>query len=237
MGVWLKPRVWRKRHGLGRQELRSVRARLQRQAERLTTGWAEAPIKIVWPKSIRALLHGDKTDFTMLGLGPSRLAAPLPLTHPTKCAGDIVIPGVFVASALRFDHYLALLSSPPSPSSPPKKRRKLDRYPRPYFSACLAAYVAGLATTILVMHCFQAAQPALLSVHSFLLPARFALTRTVRYLSPACTASVLGLAAVKGDWSRMWDWDDGDDPFAEREQERKDEPEQFTANGQQAEKE
>ena len=58
--------------------------------------------------------------------------------------GDIVVPGLVVAIALRFDYALALKrvdGRPPSPSS---------RYPRRYFRACLAGYVIGLATTFAV---------------------------------------------------------------------------------------
>lgn len=54
-------------------------------------------------------------------------------------------------------------------------------FPKPYFTACAIAYVVGLATTMLVMHMFHAAQPALL------------------YLSPACILSALVTAAVRGE--------------------------------------
>ena len=58
--------------------------------------------------------------------------------------GDIVVPGLVVAIALRFDYALALKRAdgrPPLPSA---------RYPRRYFRACLGGYVAGLATTFAV---------------------------------------------------------------------------------------
>lgn len=74
-------------------------------------------------------------DFTMLGLG------------------DIVIPGVFVSLALRFDYARAIktpvellkaytagdgkLPEVPAPSG---------KYPKPYFWTVLASYIAGLAT-------------------------------------------------------------------------------------------
>lgn len=32
-----------------------------------------------------------------------------------------------------------------------------------------------------------------------------------RYLSPACTGSVIAVAALKGQLSRFWTWNDGDD--------------------------
>lgn len=72
-------------------------------------------------------------DFTMLGLG------------------DIVIPGVFISLALRFDYARALkkpvelLKASPKNSSM-KVPEPSDRYGRPYFYAVLASYIAGLAT-------------------------------------------------------------------------------------------
>jgi minor histocompatibility antigen H13 len=69
--------------------------------------------------------------------------------------GDIVIPGIFIALMLRFDESL--------------KRREGEDYPKPYFYSCSLAYLLGLITTILVMHCFQAAQPALLYLVPFCL--------------------------------------------------------------------
>lgn len=112
--------------------------------------------------------------------------------------GDIVIPGTFVALALRYDYARYAKSIEPTQSSAsttiksnssasadqkltnghttaavtkPTTAIKLDEAaqaqfrqsaPKPYFYAALTAYVSGLATTMLVMHVFHAAQPALL---------------------------------------------------------------------------
>jgi hypothetical protein len=81
----------------------------------------DVPIKLLWPK---ALLN-PSAGFMMLGLG------------------DIVVPGLFVATSLRFDHVRGAGATP-------------------YFTACLAAYALGLSATMAVMHTFKAAQPALL---------------------------------------------------------------------------
>lgn len=89
----------------------------------------DVPIKLLWPKSFGDLSKGHM----MLGLG------------------DIVVPGVFVALALRYDHKRALASGGDG-----------SRFSKPYFTAAVLAYVAGLATTMTVMHVFKAAQPALL---------------------------------------------------------------------------
>ncbi|XP_078149383.1 signal peptide peptidase [Carex rostrata] len=80
----------------------------------------DAPIKLLFPTS-------DATrPFSMLGLG------------------DIVIPGIFVALALRFD----------------VSRGKENRY----FRSAFLGYTVGLVLTIVVMNWFQAAQPALLYI-------------------------------------------------------------------------
>ena len=85
-----------------------------------------APVKIMFPKALGV----TPIPFSMLGLG------------------DIVIPGIFVALMLRFDHKHGFTSTP-------------------YFYANFVAYVLGLVTTVGVMHVFDAAQPALL----YLVPA------------------------------------------------------------------
>ncbi|XP_020256157.1 signal peptide peptidase 1-like isoform X1 [Asparagus officinalis] len=80
----------------------------------------DAPIKLLFPTSNSA------RPFSMLGLG------------------DIVIPGIFVALALRFD----------------VSRGKQNRY----FNSAFFGYTLGLVLTIVVMNWFQAAQPALLYI-------------------------------------------------------------------------
>lgn len=89
----------------------------------------DIPIKLLWPKS---LTFSTERGFTMLGLG------------------DIVVPGMFVALALRYDQHHA------------SQRGQYANYSKPYFYAALSAYLAGLGMTMTVMHVFKAAQPALL---------------------------------------------------------------------------
>lgn len=89
----------------------------------------EAPIKLVFPQDL--ITNGlSASNFAMLGLG------------------DIVIPGIFIALLLRFDHSL-------------KRKSKI------YFYSTMVAYFLGLLATIFVMHVFKHAQPALL----YLVPA------------------------------------------------------------------
>ncbi|GAB4835274.1 hypothetical protein Ancab_000183 [Ancistrocladus abbreviatus] len=80
----------------------------------------DAPIKLLFPTADAA------RPFSMLGLG------------------DIVIPGIFVALALRFD----------------ASRGKESQY----FKSAFSGYTVGLILTIIVMNWFQAAQPALLYI-------------------------------------------------------------------------
>ncbi|GAA6008143.1 hypothetical protein JCM11491_001900 [Sporobolomyces phaffii] len=138
----------------------------------------DAPIKIVFPKDL-----ANAKDFTLLGLG------------------DIVLPGAFLALALRFDYHRATSRALASSTRPP---RPTDRYPRTYFHASFLAYIAGLVTTIFVMHHFRAAQPALL------------------YLSPACVGSVTLVSLVRGESKEMWGWEDGEEERKAREKREKD---------------
>ncbi|CAG8590081.1 4748_t:CDS:2, partial [Acaulospora morrowiae] len=127
----------------------------------------DAPIKVVWPKRLFGLQPDEALQFTMLGLG------------------DIVIPGIYVALCLRFDHSNYIKSNP--------KARRNSKFPTPYFNNCFAAYILGLATTIVVMHTFKAAQPALL------------------YLSPACILSVMITGILKNQVKEVFTFSDKKD--------------------------
>mmetsp|Transcript_35682 Transcript_35682/g.6434 ORF Transcript_35682/g.6434 Transcript_35682/m.6434 type:complete len:105 (-) Transcript_35682:519-833(-) len=81
----------------------------------------DIPIKFMFPKAIEG--------FSMLGLG------------------DVVIPGAFIALALRFDYFI---------------KSKKDEGPNSYFNATFASYPIALGVTIIIMYFFDAAQPALL---------------------------------------------------------------------------
>jgi len=84
--------------------------------------------------------------------------------------GDIVIPGLFVALLLRFDA---------------KRSNNTASFSKTYFYFCYLSYFLGLMTTILVMHTFKAAQPALL------------------YLVPACLGGSFLLAVIRGEVSLL----------------------------------
>ena len=91
----------------------------------------DLPMKLLWPKSIT---FSAENGNMMLGLG------------------DIVVPGLFISLALRYDHFRHMRN----------RAAVTGPFSKPYFIASLAAYIAGLATTMAVMHIFRAAQPALL---------------------------------------------------------------------------
>ncbi|GAO47824.1 hypothetical protein G7K_2022-t1 [Saitoella complicata NRRL Y-17804] len=117
----------------------------------------DVPIKILFPRDIMAA----KYQFTILGLG------------------DIVIPGIFIALALRFDLYNYHARFPRIQYY--KHRARQGQFAKPYFRATMTGYVLGLAATVGVMHTTGRAQPALL------------------YLSPACVLSVVLTALVRGE--------------------------------------
>lgn len=85
--------------------------------------------------------------------------------------GDIVIPGIFIALLLRFDC-----------------SRGADC--RAYFYANYLAYLGGLITTVVILHVFSSAQPALL------------------YLVPACIGSALLTSLVRGELMLLLKYED-----------------------------
>jgi minor histocompatibility antigen H13 len=86
--------------------------------------------------------------------------------------GDIVIPGIFIALLLRFD------------CSRGKDCSCI------YFYMNYLAYLVGLITTVVILHVFQSAQPALL------------------YLVPACIGSALLTSIVRGELMLLLKYED-----------------------------
>jgi hypothetical protein len=115
------------------------------------------------PKEYFYLEPTEKLEFSMLGLG------------------DIVVPGLFIALALRFDLYRYHQQNPTI-----NYKRHMYQFPKPYFLATFAAYIAGLVVTMTVMHVFRKAQPALL------------------YLAPACAGAAFITALIRGELPTMW---------------------------------
>ncbi|CAO0802556.1 unnamed protein product [Mucor circinelloides] len=142
----------------------------------------DAPIKLLWPRDIIEFLftQTEGARFTMLGLG------------------DIVIPGIFVALCLRFDRHMSWKRNPVG-------QFRSTNFPKPYFTANLIAYIMGLGLTMVVMHFFKAAQPALL------------------YLSPACILSVLITAVVRGELKDLFAYTTEDEKDDKDKKKKKDE--------------
>lgn len=100
--------------------------------------------------------------------------------------GDIVIPGVFIALMLRFDVKMAAASKKPLSKT--------------YFWFTYVAYFFGLVTTIVVMHTFKSAQPALL------------------YLVPACLGSSILLSIIRGEMSTLLSFEEEEKKTEEKKE-------------------
>lgn len=83
--------------------------------------------------------------------------------------GDIVLPGIFISLLLRFDNSL-------------KRKNNI------YFYSTFFAYFVGLLITMLIMHLFNHAQPALV------------------YLVPACLGTPLMIALIRGDIKALFSY-------------------------------
>lgn len=140
----------------------------------------DAPIKLLWPRDILDYLftQASNSRFTMLGLG------------------DIVIPGIFVALCLRYDRHMSWKRNPVG-------QFKSTDFSKPYFTSAMISYFLGLATTMVVMHFFKAAQPALL------------------YLSPACILSALITAAVRGEIKELFEYTTEEEEDNEKDKKKK----------------
>ncbi|PLB33538.1 aspartic endopeptidase [Aspergillus candidus] len=166
----------------------------------------DVPIKLLFPRPDPSG-DPDLVSLAMLGLG------------------DIVIPGMMVGLALRFDLFLyykrkglQMLQANGKEQEPAKPiyqtatggwgewfwtrtikpalpeleppYHDARTFPKTYFKASVFGYVFGMVATLLVMQCFNHAQPALL------------------YLVPGVLLSLWGTALVKGDLHEMFEFSD-----------------------------
>ncbi|OAP56611.1 hypothetical protein AYL99_08723 [Fonsecaea erecta] len=147
--------------------------------------------------------------------------------------GDIVVPGMMLAFALRFDLYLYYLRQAKKGQQTEENNlkptytsatgcwgerfwtssklwsmeTKAKRFPKTYLRATILGYLAGMVVTVIVMQVAQHAQPALL------------------YLVPGVLLSLWGTALVKGDLKELWHYSeqpDVDDKKAKEVKEEKD---------------
>jgi len=147
---------------------------------------------------------------------PIKLVFPGPKRGGMLGLGDVVLPGIVMALALRFDLYLHYLRKQipansatsfgtPKPikaayaeatslwgerfwTSSSKEANVADaaRFQKTYFKASIVGYVVGMLTTLVVLNYFNHAQPALL------------------YLVPGVLISLWGTAWVRGEIPLMW---------------------------------
>lgn len=134
----------------------------------------DQPIKLVFPRPGEP---GQAKTYSMLGLG------------------DVVLPGLIIGLALRFDlHNFYLRKQHSTPSHNLEKATYIRpsgrwaSFPKPYFRASMVGYVFGMLTTLGVMAVFNHAQPALL------------------YLVPGVLVSLWGTALVRGELRQMWEY-------------------------------
>ncbi|PSK33540.1 Minor histocompatibility antigen H13 [Elsinoe australis] len=185
----------------------------------------DVPIKLLFPRPEE---EGRKPGLAMLGLG------------------DIVLPGIMIGLALRFDLYLYYLRKQKTVRSEDSGKTEiikpkyvsvtgkwgeytwagwpeivpltlaptvgksnfsnsktriadiLPRYQKTYFNASIIGYVIGMSVTLIIMHVFKHAQPALL------------------YLVPGVLGAIWSTAFVRGEIKEMWEYtemieDDEDD--------------------------
>jgi minor histocompatibility antigen H13 len=154
----------------------------------------DIPIKLLFPRpQTPAEAEKGLTGLSMLGLG------------------DIVIPGMMLALALRFDLYLHYLGKSKTVNGKLAKAAYIPvtggwgerfwvgqsaaapdlqakAFPKTYFKAGLVGYSLGMIVTLLVMHISEHGQPALL------------------YLVPGVLGALWGTAAWKGDLDHMWNY-------------------------------
>lgn len=125
--------------------------------------------------------------------------------------GDIVIPGMMIAHALRFDLYLHYLKQSKTVDGKLEKATYLPvsgawgerfwvgrsvagpdlrakAFPKTYFRASLVGYSVSLIVTLLAMQISQRGQPALL------------------YLVPGVLSALWGTAAMRGELDQMWNY-------------------------------
>ncbi|KUL91865.1 hypothetical protein ZTR_01234 [Talaromyces verruculosus] len=157
----------------------------------------DVPIKMVFPRPTGPNDDPNEISLAMLGLG------------------DIVVPGMMIGLALRFDLFLyykyksIMLSKKESSAEGAEKAvyqratggwgerlwtgsnaSKLLSFPKPYFYASIVGYISGMVATLIAMQFSQHAQPALL------------------YLVPGVLISLWSTAYFRNELDSMWSFSD-----------------------------
>jgi len=147
---------------------------------------------------------------------PIKLVFPGPKRGSMLGLGDVVLPGIMMALALRYDLYLHYLRKQRKETDPSSKAVVIKseyhdatgqwgerfwtkgskditvadgaRFSKVYFKASLVGYVIAMLVTLAVMNIYNHAQPALL------------------YLVPGVLISLWGTALVRGEIGLMWNY-------------------------------
>lgn len=153
---------------------------------------------------------------------PMMLVVPGPNRGSMLGLGDIVLPGIMIGLALRFDLYLHYLRKGQASSDialPSYKKPTASQtgdlfwtsgnaslrpaaladsaFRKTYFHAALTGYVAGMAVTLAVLNIWNHAQPALL------------------YLVPGVLIALWGTALARGEIGVMWRFTESGDDIAD----------------------
>ncbi|RMZ85950.1 hypothetical protein DV737_g135, partial [Chaetothyriales sp. CBS 132003] len=128
--------------------------------------------------------------------------------------GDIVVPGMMIAFALRFDLFLHYCRRPETAKAEYKsatgawgerfwtkktawsEQLRAKSFQKRYFHATLAGYVAGLVVTLVALQVMQHGQPALL------------------YLVPGVLGAFWGTALVRGELKTLWNYSEAEEAGA-----------------------
>ena len=185
----------------------------------------EVPIKLLFPRPNGCILP-NTADAGAEAWEAYKQCVAKDRTMAMLGLGDIVVPGLFIAFALRFDLYLHYLRGTPNAdnssndkSSKPKyvqvtgawgerfwtkyvlrdSKLQAKGFPKPYFVCCVIGYIAGLVATLVSMILMDHAQPALL------------------YLVPGILIPFWTLATVKGDFKLLLQYSEEDEESAKDE--------------------
>jgi minor histocompatibility antigen H13 len=148
--------------------------------------------------------------------GPIKLVFPGPARVSMLGLGDVVLPGIVIALALRFDLYLHYLYKQKKSADSTSLRKAAyveatgkwgerfwtrraktleeettadgSRFSKVYFTASIVGYIVGMLATLAVLHIYNHGQPALL------------------YLVPCVLTSLWGTAIVRGEFLLMWEY-------------------------------
>ena len=140
-----------------------------------------APIKILFAGKWVEDDPDGKREYSLLGLG------------------DIVLPGIFISMALRFDVIRSLknvdweqIKSEKAEGSKvyDEIMKTIKTCPKTYFYACLVGYLLAIALTTVIMIIYDHGQPALL------------------YLVPGVCLSVIFTSLARGEFNYMWNHDE-----------------------------